>query len=267
MSVVFKNSPINEVVVSSYFNPPLSGFRSEHVGLFWEKIKEEFPVVHQQLPVEIGPNMAIGPDMANGEFFPMPRYWFLADDDITLIQVQKNAFMLNWRRRNDNEYPRFHQDIKPAFDKYYSMFEEFIRSAVNIDTLPIDLYELAYINTVERCEFWEGPQDTKNIIPSFSIPSSGIDIAGYPEFDCQYSYGIEEDLQLNIKIRNGVIIQQPDAPVLIFEIRARARLGQVAKSEADKWFKRAHDSIIRCFVGITNRDIQNRYWNAIEEMQ
>ena len=80
MPTAYKNPPVNEVVVAAYFNPPLSAFHSEHIGLFWEKIKDEFPVVQQHPP--LGFSIEMGPyDMAD-ELFPMPRYWFVATDDI-----------------------------------------------------------------------------------------------------------------------------------------------------------------------------------------
>lgn len=260
MSIVFKNPPVNEVVVSTYFNPQLSDFRGEHVGLFWERIREDFPVARQQPPV------GIGLDTVSDEVFPMPRYWFIADDDINLIQIQKNAFMFNWRRRDDT-YPRFHGDIKPTFDKYYGFFSEFIRKDIQIEEPVIDLCELTYINALERCEFWDGPQDTKKIIPSFPILAPGIGVLGSPEFNCNYGYRIATDLQLSISIRSGVIAQQADTPVLIFEIRARGRLGEAAKSEADDWFERAHDSIVNCFVAVTSREIQKEYWGLVEDLQ
>ncbi len=59
----------------------------------------------------------------------------------------------------------------------------------------------------------------------------------------------------------------PEIPVLIFEIKASGRMGQVRKSETDGWFERAHDAIIDCFVGVTSRDIQIKYWNRVEETE
>jgi hypothetical protein len=47
------------------------------------------------------------------EQFPTPRFWFEAADGITLIQLQKNAFIFNWRKR-DNDYPHF-EAVKAAF--------------------------------------------------------------------------------------------------------------------------------------------------------
>ncbi len=106
MPVVFKNPPINEVVIATYFMRLCPAFRSEHVGLFWERIGSDFLACANSLR-SVSP-MGIVPDIA-GEFLPMPRYWFVAEDDIYIIQVQKNAFIFNWRRRKSNEYTRFHK--------------------------------------------------------------------------------------------------------------------------------------------------------------
>lgn len=259
MPRAFKNPPIDEVVVSSYFNPPLVNFRSEHVGLFWEKIKNDFPTVKQQVPV------SIGQDIIAEECFPMPRYWFIAGDEISLIQIQKNAFMFNWRRRTGNEYPRYYENIKPAFDKYYGLFSEFVRTEVGTEELTIDLCELIYINTLEHCDFWVGPQDTGKVIPSFSILDPGIDASDSPSFNCNYFYRVSADLQLNINLRSGVKVQQQNAPVLAFEIKASGRLGGITKPLSDEWFQRAHDSINECFKHMTSPDIQKNYWGLLED--
>ena len=259
-STAFENPPVNEVVVATYFNPGLSDLRSEHIGLFWEKIKGEFPAVSQQFPV------GIGLDVIADEPFPMPRYWFTAGNEINLIQIQRNAFIFNWRRRGDGAYPQFHKNIKPTFDKYYGLFDEFIRTEINIADPTIDLCELTYVNVLERCEFWTGPQDTTKVIPSFSIPAPGIDVSESPGFNCNFTYSVSTDLQLNIGIRSAVKTQQQNAPVLIFEIKTSVRFERVAKSRADEWFERAHDTIIKSFLGMTSRDIQDRLWKPVEDV-
>ena len=256
-SIEFRYPPVSEVVVSTYFNPPLLDLRSEHIGLFWREIKEEFPVVRQQFPVG-------GPQPTADEPFPLPRYWFIADDEINLVQIQRNAFMFNWRRRDD-AYPRFHADIKPNFDKYYGRFSEFIRTETSIEVPTVDRCELTYINVVERCDYWAGLQDAPKIIPSFSIPELAGAVATASEFDCRYAYQMLPDMQLNIGVRSGLRDQQSDSPVLMFEIRARGRLGQVTKSRADEWFERAHDRVVSCFLSLTNQEIQSRYWKRIRE--
>lgn len=258
MTVRFQNPPINELIIATYFKPPLTTLRSEHVGLFWSKIRDEFPAVEQQAPVGGAETF----QQISGEFFTMPRFWFVAEDKINLIQLQKNAFMLNWRRR-DAKYPHFSENLKPAFDKYYRVFEDFVRDDVGNSDIKIDLCELTYINTIDACEYWKGPQDTANVIPSFAILETGIVGNATPAFNCTYVFVPSTDLQLRVSIRNGETMATPGNPVLVLEIKATGRLGQARKSEADAWFERAHDAIIACFVRMTSKDIQHRYWKPI----
>ena len=259
MSTTYKNPPINEVVVSLYFNTPLVGLRSEHIGLFWTKIKGDFPTAKQQLPVNMRD------EIIQGEIFPMPRYWFIANDEINVIQLQKNAFMLNWRRRQNNEYPGYFENIKPTYDKYYELFSEFIRAEFGIEELTIDLCELVYINTIERSDFWTVPLDTEKVIPSFTVPNAGVRHSEATDFNCHYAYKVSKDLQLNISLRTGVRTQQQNAPVLAFEIKAVGSLGGKTKLRADEWFHRAHDTINKCFANMTSQDVQKKQWIPLED--
>lgn len=260
MKVRFHNPPINELVIATYFNPPLFTLRSEHIGLFWSRIRNEFPVVEQQAPVGGAETF----ERISGEFFPMPRFWFVAEDNVNLIQLQKNAFMLNWRRR-DAQYPHFAENLKPAFDKYFRVFEDFAREDAGAQDIKIDLCELTYINTIEACEYWQGPQDTAKVIPSFVMPEMGVESSAAPAFNCTYVYVPSKDLQLRVSIRNAEVTAKPGTPVLVLEIKANGRLGQVGKSTVDEWFERAHDAIIASFVGMTSEDIQHKYWKRVVE--
>ena len=264
MTIKFQNPPINELIITTYFNPPISNLRNEHVGIFWSRINDDFPKSSQQIPIG-GAERII--DVKN-EMSPMPRYWFISKDEINLIQVQKNAFMLNWRR-HEADYPRFSTYLKPTFDKYFSMFSEFIRKHTDTSELTIDLCQLTYINVIKRCEFWSGPEDTRNVIPSFSVPDPGVIFQNAPAFDCNYIFDLPPDLQLLVKVRNVVVSPKSDEaePVLIMEIQANGRLGKASKLETDPWFDRAHEAINKCFIGITNTEIQQQHWKLMEENQ
>ncbi len=256
MPVELGNPPIHEVIVALYFKSPLINFRSEHVGLFWQKIKHDFPTVQQQPP-----SMSPLPDAPDADgVFPMPRYWFISHDKISLIQIQNNAFILNWRRLGNNEYPRYHKRVKPAFDKYYSLFSKFIDEEVGIDPPAIDLCELTYVNTLYRCEFWAGTQDTAKVIPSFSTLDHGINASAPSTLNCNYSYKISDELHLGINILSGPGAEQQNDPFLRFTITARGRIGGETNTEPDEWFRRAHDSANECFVHMTSADIQKKYW-------
>ena len=263
MPVTFKNPPINEVVIATYFDAPIADFRSEHVGLFWQKIRSDFPVVHQQPPT-VSP-LQIAPDIGAGEFLPMPRYWFVANDDIYIIQVQKNAFMFNWRRRGSARYPGFHDNVKPAFDRYYNIFDEFVQTELDSSRLSIGSCELTYINSIESCELWAGPEDTPKVVPSFSIPTPGIDVATTPHFNCNYIYDLDANTRLSVGIRDGTRTQNADTPVLILDIKVVGRPEHGTRSAVARWFQTSHDRIIECFVGVTSPQMQATYWEPGKE--
>lgn len=260
MSKTFRSPPINEVVISTYFNPPLTDLRNEHIGLFWGTIRNEFPIVQQHPPV------GIDLDVASDGLFPMPRYWFVSQNEVNLIQIQKNAFIYNWRRRSiDDIYPGYHVVIKPTFDKYFGFFSEFVRNEVNGSEPKVDLCELSYINTEEQNEVWNGYLDTQNIFPSFSVFKLETESSELLGYDCNYGYKMSPDLQLNIGIRSGSKKQQPDLPVLVFEIKASGRFGQITKSRADEWFERAHDTVEKHFVDMTSSEVRMNVWKQSED--
>jgi uncharacterized protein (TIGR04255 family) len=252
MTIKFEKPPINEVVISTYFNPPIHGLRNEHIGLFWHSVRKDFPNVSQQHPVG-------RMDIPMGqEIFPMPRYWMIAADDINLIQIQKNAFMFNWRRRED-EYPHY-DNLKPVFDKHFSVFRDFILSETDTKDLRVDVCELTYINTIESCDYWYSSRDTGNVIPSFSILDIGVIPKVGPGYNCAFVYELADDLQLRVSIRNAQSTQDPEIMVLVLEIRASGRIGSANKSSIDSWFERGHQAIIDGFVRMTNPEIQKKYW-------
>ena len=263
--VVFENPPINEVVVAVNFKPALINLRSEHIGLFWAKIKEDFPIVEQKIPTSspLEPSSFLWDSIIMNEPFPMPRYWFISADQTNLIQIEKNTFVFNWRRKED-AYPRFHQHIKPAFDKYYGRFSEFIQGELRLEEPAADFCELTYINILEPCEYWSGPKDTARVIPEFSTVKPQIVASVSSEFNCTYIYKTN-DLELRIGIRNGFKTKEPGVPILAFEIKTSRLFDEpVEKAEADKWFERAHEAVVNCFLEMTSPKIQNDFWNLVE---
>ena len=264
MVVEFNNPPINEVVLATYFNPPIADLRSEHIGLFWDKIRYDFPTVQQQLPLPPRPGSEL--NMSSSEFFPMPRYWFVGRDDTYVIQIEKNAFIFNWRRRDSTVYPGFDSSVRPAFDKYYNIFAEFVRAELSHPSLSIEMCELTYINSIEHCDLWPSLEAASNVIPSFSIPNPGTD-ANAHFFNCGYVYDVGSNTTLNLGVRTVVLPGAPEAKKLIVEIKLIGKPEQQSKVGADTWFQVSHNQINNCFVEITSREMQETYWQPVKEAE
>lgn len=256
LSVRFANPPIFEVAIGADFDPPPARLRSEHIGLFWARIRERFPVVEHR--PNIGGVEGVEPFGEGDNTFPIPRYWFRSRDDDTMIQVQTNAFVFNWK--NATGYPGFHASLKPSFDEYSGIFEDFCHKEVGVPALSVDRCSLSYINSVPQCEYWDGPKDTRRVLPGMGLPDLGTTGKWPFTFDCHYTHRAAADLTVGLRVRTAKARRGPEVWVLVFEIEARGWLGGVARSVADPWYRRAHEAVVNCFLTVTDEEIRSQFW-------
>ncbi len=262
MTLKFENPPINEIAIVAYFDPPLRQLKSEHIGMFWARIRDDFPVVKQQ------PSLEVSETFNREEAFPMPNYWFISEDKTSLIQIQKDSITFNWKK-NKNEYPHFDKHIKPNFDRYLETLERFVKEDVGTTELKIDLCELIYINIVKKCDYWNGPEDTIEIIPSFSVLDTKSGTDSLQASNSNYLFKLDNNLDLEISIVNGWLqggSSQPKSPLLMFEIRAGGKSKDSTKLEINKWYQNAHDKIIDCFLDMTSEKARKEYWKQIDNL-
>ncbi|WP_446831003.1 TIGR04255 family protein [Candidatus Foliamicus sp.] len=256
MKVKFRNPPIHEVIIGAYFNPPLTAFRSEHMGLLWSRLRGDFPTVEQRAPMG-------NPEPSATEFFFMPRYWLLSEDEATLIQIQKDAFLFNWRRRGP-EYPHFAETLKPKFDSYFRIFEEFLSEDIGLTHPEIGRCEITYVDMIEPSDHWKGWQDTSRVVPSFSVPVCASAQNAPPAFNCAYRYDAAPNVQLEVAIRSGQSSGQPSSPRLILEFKALSTSDTMSRADANAWYDQAHDVIVAQFLGMTSPSVQRELWGREE---
>jgi uncharacterized protein (TIGR04255 family) len=262
MRTKFRNPPINELIVGLYFNGETPGLRAEHVGVFWASIRKEFPNIQQQLQITHPALIAafaivpVGFEITStpGEVLPMPRFWLESSEPAYLMQIQKDAFLFNWRRRGA-DYPHF-DAVKDGFDKNFARYADFLKSEFDMTLPPIAVAELTYSNLIESCEYWSSPSDTKKVLPHFSIVTADAD-AQPVDFNQVSVQRFEADLSVRTSVRTA---KTANGPCLVFELRCTGPQGNVTKSATDAWFSRAHDLVGKCFLDMTSPEIQNRYW-------
>lgn len=254
----YKNPPINELVIGVYFKEPMLALRAEHVGLFWSSVREEYPNSEQN--IVIGDVETAGIQAPN-EVFPMPRFWFFTEDESHLIQVQRNAFLLNWRKRKQ-DYPHY-ENLKMRFDAEYIRFIDFLEKEFSLNPL-IERCELTYINVISDEAYFNSFSDVMNVIPSFSSPSIGSSGPKPSDFNLAYVYPIETDLSLRLNIQSRQN-RKTGSDTLYFELRSIGALADGTKAEADILLDRAHDKIGDVFNVLTNPEIQHQYWHPIED--
>ena len=257
------NPPVNEVVLTTYFDPVLKDLKNEHIGLFWSSIASQFPRVEQKPPLSISNDQddaIVSPD----EFFPMPRFWFISRDSSEVVQVHKQAFTYNWRNIREAAYPGFHERIKPAFDTYSDKFVRFLREFTDGASPVVSRCELTYVNAIEQCEYWSGPDDTVNVVPSFSvIEQVGFASADF-DFNHTYRYQYSTENQLQIAIRSARQRGNNEVTGLILQLEMTGSTSGQSRDEASEWFVSAHDRITETFVGMTDPEIRKKHWGSDE---
>lgn len=253
MKKKFQNPPINELVIGLYFSPPLIDLRAEHVGLYWSEIKEKFP--HSKNAVPVGTEFLTG---GPEEIFPLPRFWFISEDNGTLIQIQKNAFLFNWRKGKEN-YPHY-ETVKKEFDKNFQGYEEFLKRAVGIEKVYIERCELSYINHIPSSDLYQGVQDIPKIFPSISFPDTGI--KSLEGVNLKTSYKATDNIELTVSVQNRFvgIERKKSQELCYYELRATGKIPELTKKEADKFFETSHNIIGDCFLTMVS-DEAKKYWD------
>jgi hypothetical protein len=162
----FESPPVNEIVIGLY-HVPIAELRSQHIGIYWNTIRDRYPLCEQQLPfsqaVEGAPEQLDQFGLLGGEVYPLPRFWFSSEAHSTLIQVQRNAFWLNWRR-SEIVYPHY-ESVEKAFWSAFEGYKRFVEGAFEGKLDVVKRCELTYVNLIGTSNCFSCPAEIKHILP------------------------------------------------------------------------------------------------------
>lgn len=251
----FTNPPLNEVVFSIGF-PDLYPMRAEHIGLFWDLIRNEYPISEQTAPVG-------GISTTSEEVFPLARFWFISSDNSELVQLQRNRLMLNWRQSlNDTGYPRYPR-LFERFRSAYARFKSFV-SENSLGLVEPSSYELSYINHLDENSDISSVSDLKTVISNITVLLPADHDYSVDGINClqTYKYSGPNVLKLHVQ---PVTRRRDGQRVVQYEIQTHADIAEQEKIEMQPWFDDAHARIVQTFRGTTNPDIQRRCWGLVEK--
>ncbi|MBV8565033.1 MAG: TIGR04255 family protein [Methylobacteriaceae bacterium] len=251
--VKFKNPPINELVIS-LFHLPLIEMKAQHIGVYWDRIRDRYPNCDQQPPVSLN---ATFPE-ASGEIFPLPRFWFHSGPGSTLIQVQRDAFMFNWRKAGENEYPHY-ESVRQRFYEELDVYLAFLQAAFGHTIDVVNRSELTYMNVVTQNDFWSTPPEIGNLVPPLSglamLPGTGR-LSGV---NSTSTYQVAENLHVDLAVRLGRRIDTSEI-VAMLEIKAHGTPEGLSLSAIGPWLDAAHAAALELFLNATNKDVQKMIW-------
>ena len=261
--VEYKNPPLIETVCSVQFEP-LAGSSFE-LGQFWQEVKDEFPVVKEQ-PALMN---IIEPEFLTPQFQSLsiqfdqsPRLFMTTADQVFALQVQRDRFILNWRRINDEStYPRFAK-IYPKFEGLFEKFSKFVKLQ-GLGQVVQNQFELTYINIVDQKNGLEKTTSDRLFVDHMRDAKIAERFLPSPEsLNWQSSFPLDDKLgRLHINATSAFLTQDLSrGQVMRVDLTARGIGKDRSDASRNDWFDIAHKWIVLGFADIIRLDIQKECW-------
>ncbi len=270
----FLRPPVVETLLSVQFEP-LAQMRVTDYGLFWKRIRDEFPVVQEHPPipaiiesVETQP-MVINPmQWRIGGEFPPPRVWYRSNPENSSdagehgIQLQKDRFMQNWMRPglgdNSGRYPSYESN-RADFVKYLTLFKKYLAEN-NLGELVPNQCEVTYVNRIavpnERGALHAACAEC---FPGLTLKNSTDFLPRSDRVMSVVSFPIQQDMGwLHVQIHGPVRLMTGESAI---DFRLTAR-GAPRASEGDpvmEWLDLGREWVVRGFHCLTSATMHQKW--------
>ncbi len=261
--IKFENPPINELVIALHHLPILE-LRAQHIGLYWNRIRDRYPSCTQQIPI-VAPDDQQQPTAmieAPGDVFPLPRFWFFSELHQTLIQVQRNAFMLNWRRSltdGPGDYPHYErvvEDFWKELDEYKSFLEGSGLGKLDL----IQRCEVTYVNLIGSAQGFTTLDRLGSVLPLvtslYGAQTDGRTLVG---LNATATYRLNPTLVIDLSTRTGKRVDTQEA-IAVLELKAHGAPSDLSLEAARAWYESAHDAIYQLFLDAADKHVQQEIW-------
>lgn len=238
--------------------PSLDGLLAPHLGLFWERVRSDYPNCKENVPLGQqfeGFDDGASPEvsLSIGALPPLPRIFFEDKTGQWLIQLQRDRFIHNWRVAGLAPYPRY-ASVKSMFLSRWNDFSQFCEQHA-LGSVQVNQLELTYLNHIIP---WKDGQDIGDVFPDFrwkgSVPK--VPAPDVCRVNCSFT-DAKNKRRLRTKIspaRNA-----KGEAILVFELSVRG-FPVVATND---WFDDAREWIVTTFTTMTSPEWHVR-WGRIE---
>lgn len=249
----FRQPPINEVVCGFRYEP-LQALKVPHIGCLWERFRSEYPETQHATPLATDTNILV--DASTGA--PLPRVWFVSEDESQLIQFQADRFYFNWRERG-TEYPRYSHIIQ-RFESARAKLDAFVADFNLGHIVPVE-YELTYFNQIPRGEGWDSNDDLNQVFRDFNWtadPKRFLPNPSVTTWQARFALPDEAGL-LAARLSQGKR-RTDDKAVLVLELSAKGIGKDSSEAGVRAWYDTAREWIVRGFADLTTDKVQQTVW-------
>jgi uncharacterized protein (TIGR04255 family) len=264
----FRKPPVSEVAVGVQFPAVLNPV---HLGLYYQRVKARFPKVQVQPPIPpsfetFGGVPQIAFSIQVQTMGPQARMWFLSEDENSLIQLQSDRLLFNWRGGlRGSPYPHFdavYAEFAKAFDELEALAAEQAIKGIDVNQcevhyvnpLPTDNTGTPLSDPEKVFSFWSdsfGPEWKEPFEDlSFTLRYRLADEAGGP-------FG-----RLTVAVSSSGLAPHI-APGLQLEMTARGIPRGNGREGVAAFHEYGHRAIVRCFAAITTPEM-HKLWERYQ---
>lgn len=240
-----------EVVAGIQFSA-LKGIQTRHLGEFWGKVKDEYPITRDMAPL---PDVSELPSVELLLMPPLRRVFLLSGDQRYVVQVQDTRFNLNWRRVEAGDaYPRF-GTVFAKFQKAWAAFSEFAEVASLGHLIP-NRYELTYVNHLEmKGEGFSRELEAK--VKMFRWEGIGAEFLP-PPASAISAWTFQMPDSKGIFTANLSHAKRQDATDLLV-LNMSCAGSASSRYSLKEWFDTAHEWIVRGFTDLTTSEAHKEW--------
>src|ERR1044071_3926277 len=170
----FKNPPAIETLIAFYY-PPLKGWKTPYFGLFWQAVRKEYPRVEVQprFVSEGGLKLELQSEKARLQVSgDVPVRWlYFHRSGKTLIQLQSDIFIQNWRKTSATAPYLHYHDLLPSFERMWARYGVFLGKN-GVRPPSVRECEVTYVNHIDKGAGWNSLRDLANVISGWSGSTS-----------------------------------------------------------------------------------------------
>jgi len=266
----FRKPPVAETALSLQFEA-ISGLTSAHLGVLWERFRQDLPLIEEHSPLppvfeKFEPPSPSQVEVMIEEKPPLPRVWFLNESKTELIQMQSNRFIHNWRKMEGLEpYPRY-EPIREKFRGEVAALEAFLRDE-NLGALAVNQCEVTYVNHIEPAGVWERPGQLEKVFSMWSGLQNASFLPNPEDAGLHMRFVIPNETGEPIGRLHVVVHpawkKTDNSPILALNLTARGVPIGGGIDAAFSFFDLARRWIVKGFADLTTPEM-HRVWESID---
>ena len=259
----YERPPVIEVVCGIQFEP-IARFQATIFGLYWQTIRDEYIKTQEMPPLaQVIEQIPLAPKAKEPqvEFLgtPLPRMFFVHRTPSWLIQVQRDRFLHNWRKENEEDlYPRY----PVVFERFWKAWEHFVQfcNEEDLGEPSVNQLEITYINHIPSGQGWTTLCDLGMVFPDVAWRCKDRFLPSPESMGVRTSFILPESQgRLHVSLKHAIRVAD-SKPVLLCDLTARGMPAGKDSSAIKAWFGLGREWIVRGFADLTDEKTQAEQW-------